>query len=63
MTAAALIESNRPGNELARRLRRAERTAKLRAFLLVLPLLLFVIVAVLTFAQWQMRRRIVFYEN
>ncbi|MGP4806268.1 carbohydrate ABC transporter permease [Agrobacterium cavarae] len=28
-----------------------------------LSLLLFVIVAVLTFAQWQMRKRIVFYEN
>ena len=28
-----------------------------------LSILLFVIVAVLTFAQWQMRKRIVFYEN
>ncbi|RUT28634.1 sugar ABC transporter permease [Arsenicitalea aurantiaca] len=28
-----------------------------------LSILLFVIVAVLTFAQWQMRRKIVFYEN
>ncbi|QEX17277.1 polyamine ABC transporter substrate-binding protein [Hypericibacter terrae] len=56
MTAAALIESNRPGNELARRLRRAERTAKLRAFLLVLPLLLFVIVAfVLPIGQMLLR--------
>jgi len=28
-----------------------------------LSILLFVIVAILTFAQWQMRRRLVFYEN
>lgn len=28
-----------------------------------LSIMLFIIVAVLTFAQWQMRRRIVFYEN
>src|SRR5690606_22324136 len=28
-----------------------------------LSILLFVIVAVLTFAQWQLRKRIVFYEN
>ena len=28
-----------------------------------LPILLFLIVAVLTFAQWQMRKRIVFYES
>ena len=56
MTAAALTESPRPGNELARRLRRAERTAKLRALLLVLPLLLFVIVAfVLPIGQMLLR--------
>jgi putative spermidine/putrescine transport system permease protein len=41
MTTATLID--RPINGLAKRLRRVERTAKLRAFLLVLPLLLFVI--------------------
>jgi len=45
MTTATLIESDRPGNGLAKRLRRAERAMRLRAFLLVLPLLLFVIVA------------------
>jgi putative spermidine/putrescine transport system permease protein len=40
MTTATLID--RSGEGLAKRLRRVERTAKLRAFLLVLPLLLFV---------------------
>jgi multiple sugar transport system permease protein len=28
-----------------------------------ISILLFAIVALLTFAQWQMRRRVVFYEN
>jgi putative spermidine/putrescine transport system permease protein len=45
MTTATLIENDRPGDGLAQRLRRAERATRLRAFLLVLPLLLFVIVA------------------
>jgi putative spermidine/putrescine transport system permease protein len=44
MTTATLIESDRSGGGLARRLRRAERLTRLRAFLLVLPLLLFVLV-------------------